>query len=126
MRNHLKRILSLMLVVLCMTSFSVTAFASGGEAITEPETETTTGTDTPSTDETAEDAEEMTHRVTHISQLKGKKQQKGRKNQTEGGRNPKQQRRQYEYTRTKSPCAKVHIYLILCVFGESRNRILNA
>ena len=62
----------------------------------------------------------------HISQLKGKKQQKGRKNQTEGGRNPKQQRRQYEYTRTKSPCAKVHIYLILCVFGESRNRILNA
>ena len=48
-----------MLVVLCMTSFSVTAFASGGEAITEPETETTTGTDTPSTDETAEDAEEI-------------------------------------------------------------------
>ena len=62
----------------------------------------------------------------HISQLKGKRQQKGRKNQTEGGRNPKQQRRQYEYTRTKSPCAKVHIYSILCVYGESRNRILNA
>lgn len=64
MRNHLKRILSLMLVVLCMTSFSVTAFASGGEAITEPETETTTGTDTPSTDETAEDAEEIPYSYT--------------------------------------------------------------
>ena len=64
MRNHLKRILSLMLVVLCMTIFSVTAFASGGEAITEPETETTTGTDTPSTDETAEDAEEIPYSYT--------------------------------------------------------------
>ena len=64
MRNHLKRKLSFMLVVLCMTSFSVTAFASGGEAITEPETETTTGTDTPSTDETAEDAEEIPYSYT--------------------------------------------------------------
>lgn len=64
MRNHLKRILSLMLVVLCMTSFSVTAFASGGEAITEPETETTTDTDTPSTDETAEDTEEIPYSYT--------------------------------------------------------------
>lgn len=62
----------------------------------------------------------------HISQLKGKRQQKGRKNQTEEERNPKQQRRQYEYRRTKSPCAKVHICSIPCVFDESRNRILNA
>ena len=59
MRKHLKRILSLMLVVLCMTSFSVTAFASGGESVTEPETETTTDTETPSADETAEDTEEV-------------------------------------------------------------------
>lgn len=64
MRNHLKRILSLMLVVLCMTSFSVTAFASGGEAVTEPETETTADTDTPSTDETAEDTEEIPYSYT--------------------------------------------------------------
>lgn len=59
MRNHLKRILSLMLVVLCMTSFSVTAFASGGDAVTEPESETTTETDAPSTDETAEGTKEI-------------------------------------------------------------------
>ena len=59
MRNHLKRILSLMLVVLCRTSFSVTAFASGGDAVTEAETETITETDAPSTDETAEDTEEI-------------------------------------------------------------------
>lgn len=45
--------------MLCMTSFSVTAFASGGDAVTEPETETTTETDAPSTDETAEDTEEI-------------------------------------------------------------------
>ncbi len=64
MRNHLKRILSLMLVVLCMTSFSITAFASGGEAVTEPETETTTDTDTPSKDETTEDAEEIPYSYT--------------------------------------------------------------
>lgn len=64
MRNHLKRILSLMLVVLCMTSFSVTAFASGGEAVTEPETEMTTDTDTPSTDETVEDTEEIPYSYT--------------------------------------------------------------
>jgi hypothetical protein len=58
-RNHLKRILSLMLVVLCMTSFSITAFASGGEAVTESETENATDNDTPSKDETAEDMEEI-------------------------------------------------------------------
>lgn len=59
MKKHLKRILSLMLVVLCMTSFSVTAFASGGDAVTEPETETITETDAPSTEDTTEDAEEI-------------------------------------------------------------------
>lgn len=64
MKNHLKRILSLMLVVLCMTSFSVTAFASGGEAVTEPATETTTDTDTPSTDKTVEDTEEIPYSYT--------------------------------------------------------------
>ena len=64
MRNHLKRILSLMLVVLCMTSFSVTAFASGGEAVTEPETESTTDADSPSTDETAKDTEEIPYSYT--------------------------------------------------------------
>lgn len=64
MRNHLKRILSLMLVVLCMTSFSVTAFASGGEAVTEPEAESTTDTDTSSTDETVEDTEEIPYSYT--------------------------------------------------------------
>lgn len=53
MRNNLKRILSLMLVVLCVTSFSVTAFASdGGEAATSPDVETTTDTETTVTDET--------------------------------------------------------------------------
>ncbi len=64
MRNHLKRIFSLMLVVLCMTSFSVTAFASGGEAVTEPEAESTTDTDTSSTDETVEDTEEIPYSYT--------------------------------------------------------------
>lgn len=53
-----------MLVVLCMTSFSITAFASGGEAVTEPETENVTDTDTPSTDETTEDAEEIPYSYT--------------------------------------------------------------
>ena len=60
MRNNLKRIISLMLVVLCVASFSVTAFASdGGEVITTPEAETTTTTDTeaPATEEPVEDFE---------------------------------------------------------------------
>lgn len=59
MRKHLTRIISLVLVVLCMTSFSITAFASGGEDMTEPETEAATDAETPSTDENAEDAEEI-------------------------------------------------------------------
>jgi len=59
-RNNLKRIISLMLVVLCVASFSVTAFASdGGEVTTSPEAETTTTTDTeaPATEEPIEDFE---------------------------------------------------------------------
>lgn len=52
MRNNLKRILSLMLVVLCVASFSVTAFAyDGGEVTTTPD-KTTTDTETTVTDET--------------------------------------------------------------------------
>ena len=51
MRNNLKRIISLMLAVLCVASFSVTAFASdGGEVATSPDA--TTDTDTTVTDET--------------------------------------------------------------------------
>ena len=60
MRNNLKRIISLMLVVLCVASFSVTAFASdGGEVATTPEAETTTTTDTeaPAPEEPVEDFE---------------------------------------------------------------------
>ncbi len=53
MRNHLKRILSLMLVVLCMASFSVTAFASGGDEVP------TTSTETAEPTETSEPTEEM-------------------------------------------------------------------
>ena len=53
MRNHLKRILSLMLVVLCMASFSVTAFASGGDEVP------TTSTETAEPTETSEPNEEM-------------------------------------------------------------------
>ena len=62
MRNNLKRIISLMLVVLCVASFSVTAFASdGGEVATSPEattdTDTTVTDETPATDETEADIE---------------------------------------------------------------------
>ena len=58
MRNKLKTISCLMLAVLCMASFSVTAFASGGdELVTDPEVETTTESETPASDETAEDIE---------------------------------------------------------------------
>ena len=53
MRNHLKRILSLMLVVLCMASFSVTACASGGDEVP------TTSTETAEPTETSEPNEEM-------------------------------------------------------------------
>ena len=63
MRNNLKRIISLMLVVLCVASFSVTAFASdGGEVTTTPDvestdTETTVTDEIPVTDETEADIE---------------------------------------------------------------------
>ena len=57
MRNNLKRIISLMLVVLCVASFSVTAFASdGGEVTTTPDVEIT-DTETTVTDETEADIE---------------------------------------------------------------------
>lgn len=43
MRNKLKTICCWMLAVLCMASFSITAFASGGdEASTVPDAETAT------------------------------------------------------------------------------------
>ena len=64
MRNKLKTISCLMLAVLCMASFSVTAFASGGgEAATTPDIETVsdtateTETETSPADDTAEDFE---------------------------------------------------------------------
>ena len=58
MRNNLKRIISLMLALLCMASFSVTAFASdGGEVTTTPAVETSTDTEAPATDETEADFE---------------------------------------------------------------------
>ena len=64
MRNKLKTISCLMLAVLCMASFSVTAFASGGdEAATAPDMETVndtateTGTETSPAEDTAEDIE---------------------------------------------------------------------
>ena len=63
MRNNLKRIISLMLVVLCVASFSVTAFAAdGGEVATTPDveitdTKTTVTDETPTTDETEADIE---------------------------------------------------------------------
>lgn len=64
MRNKLKTISCLMLAVLCMASFSVTAFASGGdEAATAPDMETVndtateTGTEISPAEDTAEDIE---------------------------------------------------------------------
>ena len=43
MKNKLKTICCLMLAVLCMASFSITAFASGGdETTTVPDAETAT------------------------------------------------------------------------------------
>lgn len=58
MRNNLKRIISLMLALLCMASFSVTAFASdGGDVTTTPTVETSTDTEAPATDETEADFE---------------------------------------------------------------------
>ena len=62
MRTKLKTILCLMLAMICVASFSITAFASeGGEVTTTPDAETTTDntteTETPVTDETEVDIE---------------------------------------------------------------------
>ena len=62
MRTKLKTILCLMLAMVCVASFSITAFASeGGEVTTAPDVETTTDpsteTETPVTDEPVEDIE---------------------------------------------------------------------
>ena len=59
MRTKMKTILCLMLAMICVASFSVTAFASGGgEEVITPDTETsTTDTDTPASDETEVDIE---------------------------------------------------------------------
>ena len=62
MRTKLKTILCLMLAMVCVASFSITAFASdGGEATTAPDVETTTDptteTETPVTDEVEVDFE---------------------------------------------------------------------
>ena len=62
MRTKLKTILCLMLAMVCVASFSITAFASeGGEVTTVPDvettTDTTTETETPVTDETEVDIE---------------------------------------------------------------------
>ena len=47
MRTKLKTILCLMLAMVCVASFSITAFASeGGEVTTAPDVETTTDTTT--------------------------------------------------------------------------------
>lgn len=56
MRNKLKIISCLMLVMLCMTSISVTAFASGGEPVL-PDEELGTETETSTSDETEADIE---------------------------------------------------------------------
>ena len=61
MRNNLKKIISLVLVVLCVASFSVTAFAAeGGEVTTTPDVETTIDTETTVTDETEAPATDET------------------------------------------------------------------
>ena len=59
MRTKMKTILCLMLAMICVASFSVTAFASGGgEEVITPDTETsTTDTETPASDETGVDIE---------------------------------------------------------------------
>ena len=62
MRTKLKTILCLMLAMVCVASFSITAFASeGGEVTTAPDvettTDTTTETETSVTDEPVEDIE---------------------------------------------------------------------
>ena len=60
-RNNLKRIISLMLVVLCVASFSVTAFAyDGGEVDTSTVADSTIDTETTVTDETEAPATDET------------------------------------------------------------------
>ena len=61
MRNNLKKIISLMLVVLCVASFSVTAFAyDGGEVDTTTAVENNTDTEPTVTDETEAPATDET------------------------------------------------------------------
>ena len=61
MRNNLKKIISLMLVVLCVASFSVTAFAyDGGEVDTTTPVENNTDTEPTVTDETEAPATDET------------------------------------------------------------------
>ena len=61
MRTKLKTILCLMLAMICVASFSVTAFAAeGGEVTTTPDVETTTDTETTVTDETEAPATDET------------------------------------------------------------------
>ena len=59
MRTKMKTIFCLMLAMICVASFSVTAFASGGgEEVITPDTETSaTDTETPASDETEVDIE---------------------------------------------------------------------
>ncbi len=61
MRNHLKRILSLLLVVLCTAGFSVTAFASGGDEVPAASAEPTEPTEA---SESTEDMEEVPYSYT--------------------------------------------------------------
>ena len=61
MKKHLKRILSLMLVVLCMAGFSVTAFASGGDEAMTTNSEATEPTEA---SEPTEDMEDVPYSYT--------------------------------------------------------------
>ena len=58
MRNKLKNVSCLLLAVLCMASFSITAFASGGDEVTAPpDDEAVVEAETPASDETETDME---------------------------------------------------------------------
>lgn len=58
MRNKLKKVSCLLLAVLCMASFSVTAFASGGDEVTAPpDDEAVVETEAPASDEIETDME---------------------------------------------------------------------
>ena len=63
MRNKLKKISCLMLAVLCMADFSVTAYASGGEQPTVPPDDEI-AVETPVSDETGESVEIPFHYTT--------------------------------------------------------------